>query len=85
VSQVFWLNGHCWHIGKSTVAGTVAAFAEKQRILGASFSFSITDGRINPAVFFTTIAYQLVLVCKYENTSTQMNMIIFGRSQEVRF
>ena len=59
-SQVFWLNGIAG-IGKSTVARTVAAFAEEQRVLGASFFFSRTDGRINPAVFFTTIAYQLAM------------------------
>jgi len=40
----------------------MAEFAEEQKILGASFFFSRTDGRTNPAVFFTTIAYQLALV-----------------------
>ena len=44
------------------MARTVAAYAEEQKILGASFFFSRTDGRTNPAVFFTTLAYQLALV-----------------------
>ena len=59
-SPIFWLSGIAG-IGKSTVARTIAAFAEEQQILGASFFFSRTDGRTNPAVFFTTIAYQLAL------------------------
>ena len=60
-SSVFWLNGIAG-IGKSTVARTVSAFADEQRILGASFFFSRTDGRTNPAIFFTTIAFQLAHV-----------------------
>ena len=59
-SPIFWLDGISG-IGKSTVAKTMAEFAEEQKILGASF-FSRTDGRTNLAVFFNTIAYQLAIV-----------------------
>ena len=55
---VFWLNGIAG-IGKSTVARTIAEFAKSQEMLGASFFFSRTEGRSDPAVFFTTLAYQL--------------------------
>ena len=58
---MFWLNGIAG-IGKSTVARTIAEFAENQRTLGASFFFSRTEGRSDPAVFFTTLAYQLACV-----------------------
>ena len=60
-SPVFWLNGIAG-IGKSTVARTIAEFAEDQKMLGASFFFSRTEGRGDPAVFFTTLAYQLACV-----------------------
>ena len=60
-SPVFWLNGIAG-IGKSTVARTIAEFAEDQKMLGASFFFSRTEGRGDPAVFFSTLAYQLACV-----------------------
>ena len=80
-SPIFWLNGIAG-IGKSTVARTIAEFAETQQILGASFFFSRTEGRTDPAVFFTTLAYQLARVCppfKKAITDTIRNDPMIGR------
>jgi len=57
---IFWLNGVAG-TGKSTISRTIADRFKKQGILGASFFFKRGErDRGNAALFFTTIAAQLV-------------------------
>lgn len=57
---IFWLCGKAG-TGKSTISRTVAAHLSANNVPGASFLFKKGDGnRGKAAMFFTTIAYQLV-------------------------
>jgi hypothetical protein len=60
-SRIFWINGSAG-TGKTTIAYTVAEECRERGILGASFFCSRDDSECsNPALIFTTIAYQLGL------------------------
>ncbi|CAI7569392.1 unnamed protein product [Penicillium pancosmium] len=58
--SIFWLNG-VPGTGKSTIARTIAAVFQKERLLGASFFFKKCECRVenNAKHIFTTIARQL--------------------------
>lgn len=57
--RVFWLNGMAG-IGKSTIAQTIAEFANDRNILGGSFFFSRNNDDLrNSKLVFTTLAYHL--------------------------
>jgi len=59
--RTFWLSGLAG-IGKSTIAQTVAAKADADGQLGASFFFSRNaDSLKNPSLLFPTLAFQLSL------------------------
>ncbi|KIL64864.1 hypothetical protein M378DRAFT_162714 [Amanita muscaria Koide BX008] len=60
-TRIYVLSGLAG-IGKSTVAYTIAARADKDGLLGASFFFSRDEeDRKNAKKFFTTLAFQLCL------------------------
>ncbi|KZP33353.1 hypothetical protein FIBSPDRAFT_924404 [Athelia psychrophila] len=62
-SEIFWVNGGAG-TGKSTIALTVAQTCKDRGILGASFFCSRDSAECSkPKLLFTTIAYQLSLVC----------------------
>ncbi|KAF8629283.1 hypothetical protein AX15_003530 [Amanita polypyramis BW_CC] len=57
--RLFWLNGLAG-IGKSTVAKTIAEYADNRGILGGSFFFSRDDEQLRKSsLVFPTLAYQL--------------------------
>ncbi|KZP06441.1 hypothetical protein FIBSPDRAFT_940002 [Athelia psychrophila] len=62
-SEIFWVNGGAG-TGKSTIALTVAQTCKDRGILGASFFCSRDSAECSkPKLLFTTIAYQLSLLC----------------------
>ncbi|KAI0060080.1 WD40 repeat-like protein [Artomyces pyxidatus] len=59
IPRVFWLNGLAG-IGKSTIARTVAEFAQQRGILGGSFFFVRGDNALSQSrLVFPTLAFQL--------------------------
>ncbi|KAI0054342.1 hypothetical protein BV25DRAFT_1771257, partial [Artomyces pyxidatus] len=59
VPRVFWLNGLAG-IGKSTIARTIAEFAQQRGVLGGSFFFMRGDNSLSQSTLvFPTLAHQL--------------------------
>ncbi|PBK77602.1 WD40 repeat-like protein [Armillaria solidipes] len=57
--RLFWLSGLAG-IGKSTIATTIAEYAEKKGFLGGSFFFDRFDDKLsNPFLVFPTLAFHL--------------------------
>lgn len=57
--NVYWLNGLAG-IGKTTIAATVAEFADNEKVLGGSFFLSRGDDALsNSGLVFPTLAFQL--------------------------
>ncbi|KAF4342142.1 heterokaryon incompatibility protein het-E-1 [Fusarium beomiforme] len=91
IATIFWLNGMAG-TGKSTISRRVAASAQKQDQLGATFFFKHGEGqtdRGNLTKFFTTIARNLA-ASQPAYTAQLVEAIsedssIFGKTSQVQF
>ncbi|KAJ3570082.1 hypothetical protein NP233_g4637 [Leucocoprinus birnbaumii] len=90
-SSLMWMHGPAG-VGKSSIARTCARKIAALSALGASFFFSRENGIIDPAYFFSTIAYQLsrqngnyraILEAKVVDDPTLLDMDLETQFQEL--